>query len=199
MRGSFIFKVFMRPYCSSCFRSILESRKSKLPKPALNVENFQRQLENLKSEMRLRKQNVALEKLFQLPEDASSDEVTQFAQSVAFSLPNRIHPAVKNITEDYCIVKEVGQKKEYPFAPLSGTVLLMDKDLLLMNGLNAVCGDRSYYFVGDAVTLEQALIDYTVDKLLAKNFNFLSVPDILIEDTIERCGMPTTGERTQVG
>lgn len=149
--------------------------------------------------MRLRKHNVAFEKLFQLPEDAPSEEVAQFAQSIAFSLPNRVHPAVKDITEDYRIVKEVGQKKEYPFAPMSGAALLVDKDLLVMNGLNAVCGDRSYYFIGDAVTLEQALIDYTVDKLLAKNFNLLSVPDILIEDTIERCGMPTTGERTQVG
>lgn len=198
MRGGSIFKAFMRPYCSSCFRRILENRKSNLPKPVWDVENFQGQIENLKSELRLRKQNAALEKLFQLSEDASSEEVTQFVQSTAFSLPNRVHPAVKDITEDYRIIKEVGQKKEYPFKPMTGTDLLKDKDLLLMGGLTYASGPRSYYFIADASNLEQALIDYTVDKLLAKNFDLISVPDILIEDTIERCGMPTRGERNQV-
>lgn len=199
MSRSLILRAFSRSYCSSCFRSILETRKSKLPKLVLDVVAFQTQLQDIKSELRLRKQSAAiLRKLADFPESATADEAAQFLESVALSLPNRMHPAAKDIASDYRIVKEVGHKQDYSFQPQMGATLLAEKDLLLMNGLNRVCGDRSYYFIGEAAALEQALVDYTVDKLLAKNFTLLSVPDILSEEVVQRCGMPTSGERTQV-
>ncbi|KAJ8961476.1 hypothetical protein NQ318_014724 [Aromia moschata] len=46
--------------------------------------------------------------------------------------------------------------------------------------------------------LEQALINYCVEKLILNGFQFVSVPDILPRLVIESCGMHTRGDRNQV-
>jgi len=67
-----------------------------------------------------------------------------------------------------------------------------------MNNLGFCSGDRTYYLTGVLAELEQALIQWTVDVLVDKGYNLISVPDILHPDIIERCGMNVSGERSQV-
>ncbi len=119
-------------------------------------------------------------------------------EALALKSPNRVHPDVKRYENDFEIVRVHGDKKTYPSPPLTGTQLLSSKDLLKISGLNHYCGERSYYFVHDVAKMEQGLIDFTLWKLLEKNFNLISVPDILIDCVIEKCGMPTADTRTQV-
>jgi seryl-tRNA synthetase len=64
--------------------------------------------------------------------------------------------------------------------------------------LGNVAGHRAYYLFGELAELEQALIRLAVNTLLARDFQIISVPDILRGKDIENCGMPTRGERTQV-
>jgi seryl-tRNA synthetase len=59
-------------------------------------------------------------------------------------------------------------------------------------------GHKSYYFMGELAEMEQALVWFTVKKLLASNFKLVSVPDILPSQIIESCGMTVKGDRTQV-
>ena len=59
-------------------------------------------------------------------------------------------------------------------------------------------GSRGYYFLGELVELEQAIIQLVVQKLRSHNFKLVTVPDILPAEAIENCGMPTRGERAQV-
>jgi seryl-tRNA synthetase len=59
-------------------------------------------------------------------------------------------------------------------------------------------GSRGYYFLGELVELEQAIIQLVVQKLRSHNFKLVTVPDILPAEAIENCGMPTKGERAQV-
>lgn len=138
---------------------------------------------------------------------ALSDEYSQFSnklslreelRNLASLLPNTVHPDVKHYNEDFKLLKTVGEKKHYSFKPLNGAELLEGKDLLKMASMNLLCGERSYYFVGDLVELENALIDYTVQKLLNRGFTLVSVPDILSDDVLKKCGMDTTSPRTQV-
>lgn len=45
---------------------------------------------------------------------------------------------------------------------------------------------------------EHALVKYTIDRLVASNFELISVPDLLPASVIEGCGFSTRGERSQV-
>lgn len=133
--------------------------------------------------------------------DCSKDDTELLGKqltSLALQLPNTVHPDVQNYEEDFKLLRSKGTKQEYPFKPLNCSVMLEEKDLLRLSHLNLMCGERSYYFAADLVKLEEALIDYTIQKLIDRGFNLISVPDILQENVIERSGMPTQGERTQV-
>jgi seryl-tRNA synthetase len=59
-------------------------------------------------------------------------------------------------------------------------------------------GSRGYYFLGELVELEQAIIQLVIQNLISRNFKLVTVPDILPAEAIENCGMPTKGERAQV-
>jgi len=67
-----------------------------------------------------------------------------------------------------------------------------------LNNLGLLTGERSYYLTGVMAELEQALIHWTVDKLMQHNFSLISVPDLLHPDIIRACGMNVDGDRTQV-
>lgn len=67
-----------------------------------------------------------------------------------------------------------------------------------LKNLGLLSGEKSYYLTGPLAELEQALVQWTVDMLVARGFSLLSVPDILHPDIIEGCGMRVEGERTQV-
>ena len=69
---------------------------------------------------------------------------------------------------------------------------------LRTENLGNLTGHRSYYFVDALALLEQALVQYTVDRLTREGFLLYSVPDLLRRDLIEGCGMDTRGERAQV-
>ncbi|KAL3212739.1 hypothetical protein MRX96_007795 [Rhipicephalus microplus] len=58
---------------------------------------------------------------------------------------------------------------------------------------NIMFGERAYFFRGDLARMEEALINFTTDKLLSKGFTPVYVPDLLHPDHIEACGMATTG------
>lgn len=45
--------------------------------------------------------------------------------------------------------------------------------------LGHITGNRSYYLKGAGAQLEEALVRYTVDRLLDKGFKNISVPDII--------------------
>jgi len=67
-----------------------------------------------------------------------------------------------------------------------------------LSNLGLLTGERTYYLTGVLAELEQALIHWTVDTLLARGFSLMSVPDLLHPDIISACGMTVEGERTQV-
>ncbi|XP_047029666.1 serine--tRNA ligase, mitochondrial-like [Helicoverpa zea] len=51
---------------------------------------------------------------------------------------------------------------------------------------------------GELAELEEALIKYTVGKLLQEKFQLVSVPDILPSQVLESCGMTINSDRTQI-
>lgn len=180
------------------FNQVFQEVKFALPKPKVNIEEILSHLDEYKKDVLSRK-NVRYEELLSsflaLSENDSKDEKLM---SMAAQLPNWVHPAVRSYENEFDVVKVVGTPKKFHFKPLNGTDILRGKDLLKMENLNHLCGEKSYYFTGDLAKLEQGLVNYTVQQLLHKSFIPVSVPDILHENIMENCGMATKGIRTQV-
>lgn len=110
----------------------------------------------------------------------------------------KIHPDIENIEGDFKIIKYVGKKPVFNFKPLPLNMIRNIKYCLKTDNLTNYCGDRSYYFLGPLAKIEHGLVQYTLSKLLKKGFKLISVPDILPDDLIKRCGMNTSGERNQI-
>ncbi|XP_075552343.1 seryl-tRNA synthetase, mitochondrial [Dermacentor variabilis] len=115
-------------------------------------------------------------------------------------LPNMTHPDVLGRESDEPVVVDViGEKRQMDFVPRRFEYLMTRMGLLQADpNYNVMCGERTYFFRGDLARMEQALIDFTVDKLLQKGFTPVYVPDLLHPEHLEACGMLTTGLRNQV-
>lgn len=114
------------------------------------------------------------------------------------NISKKTHPDTENNQGDFKIIKHVGQKPMFNFKPLPLNMLKKVKYCLKTDNLTNYCGDRSYYFIGPLAKMEHALIKYSLTKLIEKGFKLVSVPDILPDELIKRCGMDTIGERNQV-
>uniref|UniRef100_A0A182NC43 serine--tRNA ligase n=1 Tax=Anopheles dirus TaxID=7168 RepID=A0A182NC43_9DIPT len=116
-------------------------------------------------------------------------------------LPNRTHPAVLEYGNEPRIVQRyneqrkacTAERKHFQFGDICKKM-----NLYRMENLGNFTGHRSYYLTDELAELEQALINYTVDGLWRRNFELITVPDVLPGRIIESCGMSVHGERNQV-
>ena len=113
-------------------------------------------------------------------------------------LPNKTHPSVvENV--DPQVIREINQKRDFQaHSPLEFSEITRRLNLVRTDQLGHTCGHKSYYFLGELAELEQALIKYTLNKLLQEKFQLVSVPDILPSQVLESCGMTVNSDRTQV-
>lgn len=133
----------------------------------------------------------------------STDDVNREAVMAEFisevmKIPNKTHPSVKAYGEEPKIINEIGIKRKFDHKPREFEAITKALKLMRTDQLGNVSGSRSYFFMGEMVELEQALIRYTVRSLLDKNYKLFSVPDLLDRNIIESCGMNTRGARNQV-
>lgn len=128
----------------------------------------------------------------------SYDDVRKKFYDELYRIPNRTHPEVFKYGEQPKLVKLVNEKRELKFKPKEFQEITKKLNVARTDHLGNVCGNRSYYIMGEMAELEQALVNFFVSRLLKNGFELISVPDILPKDVIESCGMNTTGERDQV-
>lgn len=112
-------------------------------------------------------------------------------------IPNVSHPDVEAY-KDRPLVLRQARKFQPPFHGKEFHKLAKDLRILRTEALNALTGNRSYYFLDALADLEQALVNFVVNNLLSNRFNLVSVPDILPAEVIERCGMTVKGDRSLV-
>ncbi|XP_075978237.1 seryl-tRNA synthetase, mitochondrial [Anticarsia gemmatalis] len=113
-------------------------------------------------------------------------------------LPNKTHPAVIN-NDDVQVMHEINKKRDFSdHKPLEFSEITRRMNLVRTDKLGNTCGHKSYYFLSELAELEEALIKYTVRKLVDSNFQFVSVPDILPSTVLENCGMSINTDRTQI-
>ncbi|XP_071451397.1 serine--tRNA ligase, mitochondrial [Hetaerina americana] len=113
----------------------------------------------------------------------------------ALKIPNKIPEGLSDEPE---VVRLVGEKPSFNFIPKTLEELTKTNGSVRTRKLGNLTGKRSYFLCGVCAELEEALINFAMDRLHSRGFQLVSVPDILPASVIEGCGMPTRGERSQV-
>lgn len=160
------------------------------------IDNISSLIENisLRGDLRSEKQ---IEKLKNLQKQTHRIEFeTDSINELLFSLPNDIHPVIKQSNSSR-LIQVAGEKKESNEL-LHCYDILREKDLLRTKDLTRYCGERSYYLIGSLAKLECGLVEFSLKEVIKRNFKLISVPDILSSKIINGCGMTVDGERSQV-
>ncbi|CAH0585819.1 unnamed protein product [Chrysodeixis includens] len=130
--------------------------------------------------------------------DTSYTNVKNNLYKELICLPNKTHPSVQDYVNPK-VVLEINNKRDFQnHVPLEFSDITRRLNLLRTDKLGHTCGHKSYYFLGELAELEEALIKYTVNKLIKEKFELVSVPDILPSQVIESCGMAINNDRTQI-
>ncbi|XP_012261048.2 serine--tRNA ligase, mitochondrial [Athalia rosae] len=113
-------------------------------------------------------------------------------------IPNKTDPTVLQYGNEAHVLNTCGSMPSFNFKPKEFEDIAKNLKLIRTENLGNLSGSRSYMLLGHLADLEEALIFYTIHELINRNFQLISVPDILPTAVIERCGMIIGNERTQV-
>uniref|UniRef100_A0A8D2Q5P9 serine--tRNA ligase n=1 Tax=Varanus komodoensis TaxID=61221 RepID=A0A8D2Q5P9_VARKO len=109
---------------------------------------------------------------------------------LALKLPNRTHPEVPVGDESQARVMEtVGEKPAFDFNVREHLEIGEELDIIRQRRLSHISGYRSYYLRGAGAMLQQALVQFALNKLIKKGFIPMVVPDLLKGAVFEGCGM----------
>lgn len=85
-------------------------------------------------------------------------------------------------------LRKVGTPRQFDFKPLDHIELAQKHNLVDFERGTKIAGARSYVLTGDGALLEQAVLRYTYDFLVARNFKPMSVPVLVTEKCMEGTG-----------
>lgn len=90
--------------------------------------------------------------------------------------------------EENVVVRQVGEKPVFDFE-MKDHVALMDlNDWGEFKKISQICGSRTVGIKGELLQLEMALWQYTVNKLMTKGFQVMSVPSLSFENAFYHTG-----------
>lgn len=124
----------------------------------------------------------------------------------ASKFPNMTHPAVLDLESPKEIYQSDKWKPKFSpdpdkhqyARPFEEVAKALGYPVRTIN-TGQVATEKSYFLYNQIAQLEQALIRYTVDRLVKRHgFKLISVPDLLHPDVIQRCGMDVAGDISQV-
>lgn len=111
-------------------------------------------------------------------------------QELMFKVPNI--PAsdvpVGKSDEDNVIVKTVGEKTNFSFKALDHVDILEKHNWADFKRIPVISGSRNYCLKNDALLLEQAILNFAIETLMAKDFDVMSVPSIVREEALVSTG-----------
>lgn len=133
--------------------------------------------------------------------DTNTQEIREIENQLYESylkLPNISHNRPMGDESKSITIDTFGEKTDLNYKPKSIIELGERIKSLQIRNIAKGTGPRSFYLLKEFADLEKALINFTIDILIKKGFNILSVPDLLQTSDIESCGFKTIGPRTQV-
>lgn len=82
------------------------------------------------------------------------------------------------------VIREVGDKPNFDFKPRSHQDLMYDLDLLDTQRAVKIAGFRSYFLKNEAVLLEQALLQYSLNAMIKHGFTPMTVPTMVNKEAL---------------
>lgn len=106
------------------------------------------------------------------------------------TIPNMTHPdaPVGSTPADNKVVRKWGTPRAFDFAPKDHVALAEALDLVDFEAGASVTGNKFYFLKNEAVLLELALIQFTMQKLVGKGFTPIITPDLARVDVLEGIG-----------
>lgn len=128
------------------------------------------------------------------------DDTEIALETSARKIPNMTHPdsPVGLTDNDNKEVKKVGEPRQFDFQIKDHVELATDLDLIDFERGTKVSGAKFYYLKGDAVLLEQALIQYALTTLRKHGFELFITPDIAKEEVLQGIGFNPRGNESNV-
>jgi len=148
-------------------------------------------------------QVISLANLYLDTENEEAKEVfRQDMLAEALKIPNRSHPDIilgpEKCAKKVEICGEKKKFKEFKVNLADFTAQEKGLNMLRLKNMNFAHGDNVCYLERDLAYLERALINFTLDYLMDKGFEFVTVPDILYTDIVESAGFNTKLENGSV-
>ena len=158
-------------------------------------------LEKMRKNIELRKSEADLDKvvrLHRLFSQTGDRELEKDLLEETTRLPNMCTERVLDMADDNKILYQGSVlQPEFKLRKFEEIARILSGARLANLGL--LTGERTYYLTGVLAELEQALVQWTVRRLVETGgFSPVSVPDLLHPQVISACGMKVGGERTQV-
>ncbi|HEX9679315.1 MAG TPA: serine--tRNA ligase [Candidatus Saccharimonadales bacterium] len=122
--------------------------------------------------------------------EAKLGELEPQLRQLELEVPNILHESVKRGPGETAneVVKTVGQKPEFDFDPADHETLGLALDIIDLESAAHASGSRFYYLKGAAVTLEFALVNWLLQKYVAKGFTPVTTPVLVREHMLESTG-----------
>jgi len=157
--------------------SDVEKLRHKRNKKSLEVNQLKKQKKNFKKViMEVKKLNKQL-----TTKERSLTKIKKDLNLNLMSLPNLLHEKVpygKDETENKPI-RKWGKPKKFSFKILNHAELGEKLNILDFNKSAEVSGKGFYYLKGDLALLNQALIRFTIDFMVKKNYFYIEPPLML--------------------
>ncbi|MEX1229439.1 MAG: serine--tRNA ligase [Planctomycetaceae bacterium] len=140
----------------------------------------------------LREQIAANEEELRTVEEGLKEEMMR--------LPNMTHPDAPIAKDETGSVtlRHWGEVPQFSFKPLDHVAIAEKHDLIDFEAGTRVAGHGFYYLKNEAVLLEQAFINFALQKLRKKGFTLYSTPDLAKDDVLEGIGFAPRGPETQI-
>ena len=131
--------------------------------------------------------------------EAELAEAQQALQSRLLEIPNLVHPSSPvGGEQDYRVLREVGEKPRFDFAPADHLALGERLDLFDFEAGAKVSGQKFYYLKNEAVFLELALQRYALDLVVAAGFTAHLTPDLARSQIVDAMAFSPRGPETQI-
>lgn len=106
--------------------------------------------------------------------------------SYLFNLPNIIHKSVPlgKDEKDNKVIKKWGKTPKFKFKPKNHIDLIERLDIGDFTQSALVSGSKFYYLKGELALLNQALIKFSIDHLLKKDYTYIETPLMLRREPI---------------
>jgi seryl-tRNA synthetase len=122
--------------------------------------------------------------------EAEVKKVEADLHAALLTIPNMTHPdaPVGSTPADNKVLRRIGEPRQFDFAPKDHVALAEALDLVDFEAGASVTGQKFYFLKNEAALLELALIQFAMQKLVARGYTPIITPDLARVDVLEGIG-----------